>query len=140
MSLSGNKNPNWRGGKPSCSGCGKTIFYGHKRCSDCHLKSIGGSNNPHWKGGKTNVLQLIRSVKKYQNWRKDILKRDNFKCQKCGSCEQLEVHHKRSLFEVIDSPSLLWDLDNGVTLCSPCHESTKNKDNKGRYVRQLAEK
>jgi len=31
-------NPNWKGGKPKCMDCGKTIHYGRKRCIVCYNK------------------------------------------------------------------------------------------------------
>jgi group I intron endonuclease len=43
----GNKNFNWKGGvsSPKCDTCGKTLLYGHKKCSLC---SKLGENNPFY--------------------------------------------------------------------------------------------
>ena len=50
------------------------------------------------------------------NWQKiskEIRKRDNNTCQKCGSHEHLQVHHRLWWWD--DSP------DNLITLCQQCH-------------------
>jgi len=61
-----------------------------------------------------------RNVAEYRRWRKRILKRDNFTCQKCGENEDLlNVHHLQSYR---DYPNLRLDISNGVTLCVDCHK------------------
>jgi 5-methylcytosine-specific restriction endonuclease McrA len=54
----------------------------------------------------------------YGALRREILKRDFWRCQFCGKAADLQVHH-------IESRGLLGsDLEqNLVTLCSRCHES-----------------
>lgn len=64
-------------------------------------------------------------------WSKLILKRDNYQCQKCNLPHQdyfsippklrprLEAHH---IIKAVDNPSLIFDLDNGITLCRLCHK------------------
>jgi len=44
------------------------------------------------------------------------LKRDNYKCVKCGSTEDLHVHHIIEL-----SQNGTNELDNLLTLCPKCH-------------------
>lgn len=66
-------------------------------------------------------------------WRKFILKRDKYKCQDCGlpvHCDyfsiptkirpRLEAHHIKPVRE---TPGLIFDLDNGITLCLFCHKT-----------------
>lgn len=49
----GERHPNWLGGKPKCIGCGKLVSaYICSMCSKCYGKSKFRENNPHWKGGK----------------------------------------------------------------------------------------
>lgn len=52
-SLSGSKNPNWKGGKPKCIDCGTMLTkYGKKCCRSCWKKqNKGGQNSPSWKHG-----------------------------------------------------------------------------------------
>lgn len=84
-----------------------------------------GKFNPNWKGGITLSVRLFRKSKQYQEWRREILNRDNSKCQVCG-IESNEVHH---IFSVKDYPDLRLDIKNGQTLCNVHH---KEKHKKGR--------
>lgn len=48
-----------------------------------------------------------------------VLKRDNYKCQRCGSKDNLECHH----FEGIEqNPIESADVDMCITLCRDCHK------------------
>ena len=52
-----------------------------------------------------------------------ILERDNFKCTKCGSTNNLNVHHIRYI------PNLMaWEYpdESLITLCQHCHEREHN--------------
>jgi 5-methylcytosine-specific restriction endonuclease McrA len=57
-------------------------------------------------------------------WQQAVKSRDGFKCQSCGSSEDLHAHHikQRARF-----PELALDLDNGTTLCRPCHLKEHNR-------------
>lgn len=63
----------------------------------------------------------ISNTKMYKDFRKDILRRDNYQCKQCGSTTDLEVHHikSRKLF-----PNLIMDTNNVITLCRQCHSKT----------------
>ncbi len=52
----------------------------------------------------------------YEELRKRILRRDNWRCQSCGSRSNLEVHHQR-----FRSRSGEDSEENLITLCSSCH-------------------
>ena len=54
----------------------------------------------------------------YRQWRKKVLERDGYKCQKCGSTEKLNVHHIKSFAEFPDERE---KIENGITLCEKCH-------------------
>jgi len=54
--------------------------------------------------------------KKWSQVRSEILKRDGYKCQKCGSTKNLQVHH---IVRVVDGGES--DPDNLITLCEKCH-------------------
>ena len=49
------------------------------------------------------------------NLRNKILKRDNYRCTKCGSKRNLQVHHKKYRGYYKELPKDL------ITLCSMCH-------------------
>ena len=59
-----------------------------------------------------------RDSYEYKEWRKAVYKRGNYKCQKCGSKERLNAHHKKSW---INYPELRYSINNGITLCEKCH-------------------
>ncbi len=66
-----------------------------------------------------NCLPEGRISASYQHWRKDVLKRDNYTCQRCGAkSARLNVHHVKP-FALY--PELRLDVNNGVTLCDKCH-------------------
>lgn len=62
----------------------------------------------------------------WQRKRLEILKRDDFSCQNCGTKNQtLHVHHK-----YYEHGKLPWDypLSALITLCEICHENESNYD------------
>jgi len=86
---------------------------------------------------KNPVVKLhrqIRDSKEYKKWRTDIFERDDYTCQECGKrgC-YLEAHHIKEFadiirenniknFEQAEDNHLLFNIDNGVTLCKIHHE------------------
>ena len=54
----------------------------------------------------------------YESLRQQVLRRDGWRCQSCGSMSRLEVHHKQ-----FRSHSGHDFEDNLITLCFTCHES-----------------
>lgn len=58
-----------------------------------------------------------------------VLVRDLFTCQRCGVIEadtsQLVADHKRPHRGV---EALFWDITNLWTLCKPCHDSWKQRE------------
>ncbi len=60
--------------------------------------------------------------KEWQDIRKRIFRRDNYKCQICGSCKNLQVHH--ITYENMGQEK---DADL-VTLCEKCHIEDLHKD------------
>lgn len=72
----------------------------------------------HWYVNNSSVGD--RSTPEYYKWKKDVLKRDNYTCQKCGDIECLEVHHIIPFFM---DENLRVDVDNGITLCRTCHRN-----------------
>jgi hypothetical protein len=100
-----------------------------------------GSEHYNWKGGISKIDRLIRQIEEYKLWRAKVFERDNWTCQTCGTrgC-YLEAHHliefhklltEYGVKSLIDARNcmILWDIDNGVSLCMSCHDLTKNGGN-----------
>ena len=52
----------------------------------------------------------------YTRLRQEILRRDKWRCQSCGSMSNLQVHHKEFRSQSGDDCE-----QNLITLCSACH-------------------
>ena len=87
-----------------------------------------GNKNPNWKGGITPRVMKVRNSAKYQIWRNAVYLRDNFTCQDCGmrGC-YIEAHHKISFSKLFgtENHNKIFEINNGLTLCIPCHNETK---------------
>jgi 5-methylcytosine-specific restriction endonuclease McrA len=53
----------------------------------------------------------------YENLRQQVLRRDGWRCQACGTMSNLEVHHKEFRSHSGDDSE-----ENLITLCVDCHE------------------
>lgn len=94
----------------------------------------------NWKGGVTKLKEKIRKSSKYNIWRISIFKRDNYTCVLCGVIEHNKInvdHYPMSFSQLLKQNNIknlkqaltcndLWDINNGRTLCIPCHEKTPN--------------
>jgi 5-methylcytosine-specific restriction endonuclease McrA len=88
-----------------------------------------GENSHLWRGGITKQNRLARQSSEYKLWRIAVFERDNYTCIWCGykSCKKIngksdiQADHIKpfSLF-----PELRFAIDNGRTLCIPCHRTT----------------
>lgn len=110
----------WKGGKPKCPDCGKTVSsYKTTRCKRCSLQL---SFNPSWKGGLSFFPYPLIFNKRLKDF---IRKRDNHTCQHCGKSSKkikLDVHH-------IDYNKDNCNEKNLICLCRSCHaKSNYNRD------------
>ncbi|MBZ5652936.1 MAG: HNH endonuclease [Acidobacteriia bacterium] len=64
---------------------------------------------------KTPRLRL--DPKLYELLRKQVLRRDGWQCQVCGTRQDLQVHHKQLRSQQGSDEDL-----NLITLCAGCHE------------------
>jgi hypothetical protein len=78
-----------------------------------------GKRNANWKGGLTELVKGIRRSPEFYQWRKSVLERDHRTCRDCGSTENINAHHIKSLIEY---PEFVFEIDNGLTLCEDCHK------------------
>lgn len=91
------------------------------RCPKCAIQNILGENHPRWNSSLTDKERISnRDYLDYLKWRKAVYKRDEHTCQLCGSKKSgtLTAHHLNGYDKFIDQRTLV---DNGVTLCEPCH-------------------
>lgn len=84
------------------------------------IPKLQGNKHWNWKGG---VDKGIWFTWEYKQWRKAVFERDNYTCVWCGDNKggNLEADHikPKSLF-----PELVFDINNGRTLCKGCHRKT----------------
>lgn len=105
---------------------------------------VTGALNNHWKGGVTKLQDSIRKLSEYKLWRKQIFARDNFTCQICfkrNGDKNVDHYPKQYAYLLRENRitsieqaikcSQLWDINNGRTLCVPCHKKTET------YLRKL---
>jgi len=98
----------------------------HKnRISQSRKGKFCGENHWNWQDGKTSISEKIRKSIEYIDWRLSILSRDLFMCQCCGKHSNLYAHH---ILPRRDYPELVFDINNGITLCKKCHETTFGKE------------
>lgn len=83
---------------------------------------LQGKNHWNWQGGKNSENLKIRHSVEYKLWRTAVFERDNFTCIWCGEHGgKLNADHIKSFARF---PELRFAIDNGRTLCVPCHKST----------------
>lgn len=119
---------------------GKKNGLGFKHTNEAK-KKIGsactGNKHYNWKGGISKIDKLCRNMAEYKQWRSDIFMRDNWKCRTCGFTGYVTAHHINGFSKIIKEEKiksvadarnclLLWDFNNGVTLCEECHKLTDN--------------
>lgn len=116
-----------------CSNIYKSkIFY--KKCQICGTQFATWPARERWsiakycsrscyhKSRRTNgyLVKKTRNSLEYKKWIGKIKARDGHRCQGCGCIDgPLHAHH---IVPMAEDLSKALDLDNGVTLCVPCHQ------------------
>jgi len=65
---------------------------------------------------RAKLPRLLQDTISYESLRHEVLRRDGWRCQSCGTMFNLEVHHKR--FRSHGGPD---SEENLITLCTQCH-------------------
>jgi len=60
--------------------------------------------------------RLKLAKEEYEMMGERVLRRDSWRCQGCGSMENLQVHHMRRRSQLGGDT-----MDNLITLCAECH-------------------
>jgi hypothetical protein len=102
-----------------------------------------GHTLSHSSSSPSSLLLKIRNTTEYLKWRICILKRDNFQCRICHISLKdkrnlrLEVHHLKRFKNVVIQNNIttiqqalecqdLWNVNNGICVCSGCHKYIEN--------------
>jgi len=80
---------------------------------------LSGDKNNFWKGGITKINSKIRGSLEFRNWKRLVMERDNYTCQKCNSKKEIVADHIKP-FSIF--PELRFDINNGQALCKNCHQ------------------
>jgi len=85
---------------------------------------LKGELNHNYIDGRTKLGSRHTQDLDLKLWRTAVFTRDDYTCQGCGvRGGYLEAHHIKSWKNY---PELRYAIDNGQTLCKPCHKLTDN--------------
>lgn len=103
-------------------------FKSEYRCYGCYKDELSrkrqGEGNYFWKGGVNGENDTLRHRREYKEWRTAVYERDDYTCQCCGDRGgKLNAHH---INQFADYPELRYDVNNGITMCAKCHDSTED--------------
>lgn len=89
-------------------------------CWLCGVQKNTGSNSSRWNPELSEEDRVgYRSYPGYYSWRREVLKRDGYKCVKCkDSTRELHVHH--IIPHSVEKEKRL-EVSNGASLCVTCH-------------------
>ncbi len=81
-----------------------------------------GADSHLWRGGVNTADSSIRGSVEYKLWRTSVFERDNYTCVWCKTKKSpFNADHIKPLRFF---PELRFAIDNGRTLCVPCHKTT----------------
>lgn len=106
----------------------KRSYEDRKKMSENRKGLTAKENHPKWKGGISSEYTSIRNSFEYKEWRRAVFIRDRWTCILCGYRSKGKIKgQKRSDIEAdhikrfSEYPELRFAIDNGRTLCKPCH-------------------
>ncbi len=118
----------------TCKVCGVSFISKNARREQkyCSLECKAGSQEgaePEWlknnRGKKPRTYHLRKRPKHGGvmdvEWRTKVFERDSYTCRRCGSKGRLQAHYIKPFKKY---PELRHSLENGLTLCIPCHKAT----------------
>jgi len=124
-----------------------------------NIPSKYGKDAYHWQGGITPLNKWIRNLPENKRWIQRIFKRDKYTCQICKKKDcYLEAHHiirfsviQQEFLEQCESieniPALVqlaakyipfWNIKNGITLCSECHNKTRGRKKRMEVLSRIS--
>ncbi len=108
-------------------------------CKKCRYQKISGKNSYMYNPNLTEDERVKHRGRGVDiTWAKKVYKKYKNICQKCQQANnKLCAHH---IYNFNKYPSLRYDVDNGICLCSKCHNIFHSKyDRKNNNVFQLEE-
>ena len=123
--------------------CLKSYGIHIRNSSEAKFGLMVGEKHPNWKGGRTELYSRLREYFKVRQVQ-EVLKRDGYRCQLCGSKKKLQVHHikhfkdifeeilsehkeldlvndSNKLYDIITKDNRFTNFDNLITYCKDCH-------------------
>ena len=116
-----------RKGKPApMAGRKHTLETRAKISAILRVRAARGDRCPGYIDGKGHERLTLRHTMALKQWRYDVYMRDRFTCQHCGDDRggNLHAHHIKPF---ATCPEGRFDVDNGLTLCKPCHKAVHAK-------------
>jgi len=97
-------------------------------------KGLGKKKRGQGEDGEylTPIHSRIRESREYKVWRTSVFRRDNFTCLLCGTKKR--PFHADHIKPFAYFPELRFVLENGRTLCVPCHKQTETWGRRKPFV------
>lgn len=105
------------------------------RCRQCFY-GMKGKEHWRWNHDKSeSERRLQRNYSEYRQWRLSVLKRDGFRCVICNEYGVV-AHHLDGYLNFPEKRTLV---ENGATLCEPCHHKFHSLFGNGGNTKQQFE-
>jgi hypothetical protein len=110
-----------------------------RKQSDSLTGRLVKEKNPNWRGGKTSYGKMRSEIPNYSTrinkWRKSVNKLCGNICYLCLKKSKVDAHHIISVREIVReklNSELVFDSNNGITICRDCHKKIHYKEKQYR--------
>lgn len=133
----GENNPNWSGGKTqiSCDFCEEEFKRYDFEINNSEFNFCSPSCQNKWLKGRKDIdIRSLfnentseKSIDKWFQVRREVLKRDNFSCQVCQN-DKFNFNHVHHLIpkDIFENENEAHYKKNCITLCVSCHTTVEN--------------
>lgn len=105
-------------------------IFGVEKALEMKIKmSKAKTGEKEFTGFRKNFNRRFRNNIQWKIWREKVFIRDDYTCQKCKSKGiYIEAHHIIPVKECLSlkKEELIFDVDNGISLCRKCHMNVHN--------------